>query len=426
MSDLILQRLLSWIDAAPSPYHAASNAANDLTAAGFDRFSPADVWGDSDRIVVSWGGVVVAAALSRKIDPDKLRFRLVGAHTDSPNLRIKPNPDVGHLGYQQLGVEVYGGALLNSWLDRDLGLSGRVVVGDSASHESHLIQVDKPLLRVAQLAIHLDRDVNDGLKLDRQAHLVPIWGLGETEEGAFRSFLATELGVNDTEVLSWDMMCHDLTPSSPLGRNEEFYAAPRIDNLASCHAALEALRDIESVASNTISAVVLFDHEEIGSESSTGARGPMLSHALERIAGTRAVSREQFLRSLSRSACISADGAHAVHPNYVDRHEPEHQVVLNGGPVIKLNANVRYATDAESSAVAQSACRSAGVPFQQYAHRSNLPCGSTIGPITASQLGMLVADIGSPQLSMHSAREMAGASDPAYLTAALKAFLSDG
>lgn len=425
MSDSILERLLSWIDAAPSPYHAANNAANDLVNSGFDRFNLDDAWGDSDHIVVSWGGAVIAATFSANIDPDHLRFRLVGAHTDSPNLRIKPNPDLNHVGYRQLGVEAYGGVLLNSWLDRDLGISGRVVIGDSTAHETRLVQVDKPLLRVAQLAIHLDRDVNEGLKLDRQSHIVPIWGLGDAETGSFRSFLAAEVGVDDLDILSWDIMCHDLTPSSLLGLNEEFYAAPRIDNLASCHAALEALRDTKAVANNTISAVVLFDHEEIGSESSTGARGPMLSHALERLAATRGVSREQFLRALSRSSCISADGAHAVHPNYVDRHEPKHQVALNGGPVIKLNANVRYATDAESSALFQSACRSAGVPFQQYSHRSNLSCGSTIGPVTAAQLGMSVVDVGSPQLSMHSAREMAGASDPAYLTSSLKAFLGD-
>ena len=220
-------------------------------------------------------------------------------------------------------------------------------------------------------------------------------------------------------------MCHDLTPASPLGRNEEFYVAPRIDNLASCHAALEALSGIETVEEDTISVVALFDHEEVGSESSSGARGPMLSNALERLAATRAVSREQFLRALTKSSCVSADGAHAVHPNYVDRHEPQHRVALNAGPVIKLNANVRYATDAESSALFQAACQSADVPFQQYAHRTNLLCGSTIGPITAAQLGMSVVDVGSPQLSMHSAREMAGSSDPAYLTSALSAFLAD-
>ena len=425
MPDLILERLLGWIDAAPSPYHAAHNAANDLVASGFDRFGPNDEWGDSDRIVVSWGGVVVAAAFSTQLNPDRLRFRLVGAHTDSPNLRIKPNPDLSQVGYRQLGVEIYGGVLLNSWLDRDLGISGRVVVGDQNSWETHLIQVDRPLLRVAQLAIHLDRDVNEGLKLDRQSHLVPIWGLGDTEEGAFRSFLADELGVDDSDVLSWDIMCHDLTPASPLGRNEEFYVAPRIDNLASCHAALEALSGIESVEDDTISVVALFDHEEVGSESSSGARGPMLSNALERLAATRAVSREQFLRALTKSSCVSADGAHAVHPNYVDRHEPQHRVALNAGPVIKLNANVRYATDAESSALFQAACQSVDVPFQQYAHRTNLLCGSTIGPITAAQLGMSVVDVGSPQLSMHSAREMAGSSDPAYLTSALSAFLGN-
>lgn len=219
-------------------------------------------------------------------------------------------------------------------------------------------------------------------------------------------------------------MCHDLTPSTVLGRDNELYAAPRIDNLASCHAALSALQQIGPVGEDTISVMVLFDHEEVGSESSTGAKGPMLSSALERLAGTRSTNREQFLRALNRSICVSADGAHAVHPNYVDRHEPEHQVVLNGGPVIKINANVRYATDAESSALFQSVCRSAGVPVQQYAHRTNLLCGSTIGPITAAQLGMSVVDVGSAQLSMHSAREMGGSKDPDYLFSALTEFFA--
>ena len=248
--------------------------------------------------------------------------------------------------------------------------------------------------------------------------------MGTNQEGDFRSFLAEEIGVKDFEVLSWDAMCHDLTPSTVLGRDNELYAAPRIDNLASCHAALSALQEIGPVGEDTISVMVLFDHEEVGSESSTGAKGPMLSSALERLAGTRSTNREQFLRALNRSICVSADGAHAVHPNYVDRHEPEHQVVLNGGPVIKVNANVRYATDAESNALFQSVCRSAGVPVQQYAHRTNLLCGSTIGPITAAQLGMSVVDVGSAQLSMHSAREMGGSQDPNYLFSALTEFFA--
>jgi aspartyl aminopeptidase len=424
MSDSMLERLLSWIDASPSPYHAAHNASNDLADAGFTKFGAGAQWGDSDRVVVSWGGVVMAAVFGNRINPDRLQFRLIGAHTDSPNLRVKPNPDVGSVGYRQLGVEVYGGVLLNSWLDRDLGLSGRVVVQNGASQETLLLKIDKPVLRVAQLAIHLDREVNEGLKLDRQSHLSPIWGLGDIDEGGFRSFVAEQLEVESSDVRSWDVMCHDLTASTVLGRHEELYAAPRIDNLASCHAAIQALQEIETPADDTISVVALFDHEEIGSESSSGARGPMLANALERLATTRAVTRDQFLRALTRSWCVSADGAHAVHPNYVDRHEPEHRVILNGGPVIKLNANVRYATDAESSALFQSACRDAGVPFQQYAHRTDLACGSTIGPITAAQLGMSVVDVGSAQLSMHSARELGGAADPQYLTSALGAFLA--
>ena len=420
----VLERLLTWIDAAPSPYHAAHNACTDLVDVGFTKFGVDELWGDSDRVVVSWGGVVVAAAFGNRINPDQLRFRLVGAHTDSPNLRVKPNPDVGRAGYRQLGVEVYGGVLLNSWLDRDLGLSGRVVVQNGVSQETLLLKVDRPVLRVAQLAIHLDREVNEGLKLDRQSHLSPIWGLGDVDEGGFRSFVAEELNVDSSEVRSWDVMCHDLTASTVLGRDRELYAAPRIDNLASCHAAVEALQQIETPTDDTISVVALFDHEEIGSESSSGARGPMLANALERLATTRSVTRDQFLRALTRSWCVSADGAHAVHPNYVDRHDPEHHVVLNGGPVIKLNANVRYATDAESGALFQSACRTAGVPFQQYAHRTDLMCGSTIGPITAAQLGMSVVDVGSAQLSMHSAREMGGSADPHYLTSALVSFLA--
>ncbi|MEC8828080.1 MAG: M18 family aminopeptidase [Actinomycetota bacterium] len=424
MSSSVLERLLAWIDASPSPYHAAQNASTNLVDSGFTKFATDELWSDTDRMVICWGGVVIAAAFGNRIDPDKLEFRLVGAHTDSPNLRVKPNPDMGSVGYRQLGVEVYGGALLNSWLDRDLGLSGRVVVRDGVSRETLLLKVDRPVLRVAQLAIHLDREVNEGLTLDRQSHLSPIWGLGDVDEDGFRSFIAQELGVEASSVNSWDVMCHDLTASTVLGRDGEFYAAPRIDNLASCHAAVEALRDLETPPDNTIAVMVLFDHEEIGSESSTGARGPMLSNALERLANSRSVTRTQYLRALARSWCVSADGAHAVHPNYVDRHEPEHRVVLNGGPVIKLNANVRYATDAESNALFQSACRVAGVPFQHYAHRTDLPCGTTIGPLTAAQLGMSVVDVGSAQLSMHSAREMGGSADPQLLTSALEAFFA--
>jgi aspartyl aminopeptidase len=420
----VLDRLLRFIDDSPSPFHAAASATSMLTTGGFNEDAADGAWDVGQPTVIRRGGSVVAFRCAPSVDPDRLQFRLVGAHTDSPNLRIKPQPDTGAAGYQQLGVEVYGGVLLNSWLDRDLGLSGRVAVSDDDGERVELMRIDRPLLRVAQLAIHLDREVNDGLKLDRQTQLAPIWGLGATEEGGFQRFLGDELSVDAGSITAWDVMAHDLTPSALLGRNSEFYAAPRIDNLASCHAALEALTGLDEPAPDSVAVVVLFDHEEIGSDSSTGAGSPILAHSLERIAVALGADRHQFLRSLERSWCVSADGAHAVHPNYLDRHEPNHQVALNAGPVIKLNANVRYASDAATSMRFQAACTAAGVPVQQYSHRTNLACGSTIGPITAAQLGMGVVDVGSAQLSMHSAREMGGSDDPGYLTAALGAFLA--
>lgn len=464
-ADPVLDSLFEFIEASPSPYHAAAAAADMLASAGFTEAARTDPWSLLDwgsGFVTRDGGTLVAARAAQDVDPDRLSFRVIGAHTDSPNLRLRPKPDTGAFGYRQLGVEIYGGVLLNSWLDRDLGLSGRVTVRGSderadASREllgveehrdTHfpfwrdadggsgsgapvqpttvLWRCDRALLRVPQLAIHLDREVNDGLKLDRQQHMTPVWGLGAPSANGFREFLAEELWVEPDAVLAWDVMAHDLTPSARLGRDGEMYAAGRIDNLASCHAAVEALAGLDSLPDDAAAVVVLFDHEEIGSDSATGARSPILADALERIAAALGTSREQFLRAVARSLCVSADGAHAMHPNYPERHEPQHLPMLNGGPVIKANVNVRYATDARTHARFVAACDTAGVPHQVYSHRGNLPCGSTIGPITASRLGMSVVDVGSPMLSMHSARELGGSDDPAMLTAALGAFLADG
>ena len=427
----MLDQLFEFIEASPSPYHAAAVAVDRLTAAGFAETERSEEWSGLDPVrgfAVRDGGSLVAARAGTRVDPDRLRFSVIGAHTDSPNLRLRPQPDTGTHGYRQLGVEVYGGVLLNSWLDRDLGLSGRVVVQDGTADgpATVLWRCDRALLRVPQLAIHLDREVNDGLKLDRQQHMTPVWGLGPPTPDGFRQFLAGELDVEPDAVLAWDVMAHDLCPPARLGRDGEMYAAARIDNLASCHAATEALVGLDAPPDDTAAVVVLFDHEEIGSDSATGAGSPILADALERIARSLGADREQYLRAVARSLCVSADGAHAVHPNYPERHEPGHLPMLNGGPVIKTNVNVRYATDAGTSARFVSACNSAGVPHQVYSHRGNLPCGSTIGPITASRLGMSVVDVGSPQLSMHSARELGGSDDPALLTAALGAFLAEG
>ena len=429
----MLDSLFEFIEASPSPFHAAAAVVERLATAGYVEAGRSESWSELDiaqGFVVRDGGSVLAVRAGAQVDPERLRFSVIGAHTDSPNLRIRPRPDSGTLGYRQLGVEVYGGVLLNSWLDRDLGLSGRVEVqhgdGDDPAARSRTVlwRCDRALLRVPQLAIHLDRDVNDGLKLDRQQHMTPVWGLGEPGATGFREFLANELEVDPHAVLAWDVMAHDLTPPARLGRNGEMYAASRIDNLASCHAAVEALASLSSLPDDAAAVVVLFDHEEIGSDSATGAGSPILADALERIAAALGASREQYLRAVTRSLCVSADGAHAVHPNYPERHESQHLPLLNGGPVVKTNVNVRYATDARTHARFVAACDAAGVPHQLYSHRGNLPCGSTIGPITASRLGMSVVDVGSPQLSMHSARELGGSDDPAMLTAALGAFLA--
>jgi aspartyl aminopeptidase len=367
-------------------------------------------------------------------DPSQLDegFRLIGAHTDSPNLRIKPRPDTGRAGYRQLGVEVYGGVLLNSWLDRDLGLSGRVAVrrGEAVS-TMQLVRIDRPLLRIPQLAIHLDRGVNEsGLILNPQQHLSPVWGLGPVDEGGLRAVVAEELGVAPVDVLSWDLMLHDLTPASLLGRRAELLSSARLDNLLSSFAAVDALVRTTTSSAPTagVALICLFDHEEIGSETSTGAAGALLTAACERIAAgadhSVASPRDRYLQALARSRCVSADGAHATHPNYAERHEPGHLIAMNQGPVIKINSNMRYATDASSSAWFKLVCERAGVPVQEFVVRSDMGCGSTIGPLTSARLGISTDDVGVAQLSMHSARELCGARDPELFTAALAEFLT--
>ncbi len=418
----VLQDLFEFIWESPSPYHAVSQAHRLLNAANSEIAIALD---ESDHNNTK-SGTTIACLAAGSVNPGKLHFRIVGAHTDSPNLRIKPKPDFNKVGYQQLAIEPYGGVLLNSWLDRDLGISGRVVTRKSANEIStHLLKIDRPLLRIPQLAIHLDREITkEGLKL-ASSHMNPVWGLDKTESGSFKGFLSEQLYVSQEEIVAWDLMTHDLIPPARLGRAGEFYAAPRIDNLASCHAGLHALAGLSAsdLSDDAVAVLVLYDHEEVGSATSTGAASPMLQHHLERIALSLGADRGQFLAALARSICVSADGSHAVHSNYTEKHDLNHYVHLNGGPAIKVNSNQRYATDANTSAVFQSACRKAGVEFQLYSHQNDLPCGSTIGPITATQLGISVVDVGSPQLSMHSAREFGGAQDPAMLTSALREFL---
>jgi aspartyl aminopeptidase len=415
--------LASFIAASPSPYHAALEVARRLADAGFVGVTLTDSWRDlPSHGFCLRGGAIVAWAMpnTRAFPPPSTGFHMIGAHTDSPNLRLKPQADTGAAGWRQLAVEVYGGALLNSWLDRDLGLSGRVALTDGSTR---MLAIDRPLARVPQLAIHLDRDVNDrGLQLDKQAHLTPVWGLGPIRVGEFIEFVAGELSVAPATVAAYDLMFHDLTPPALLGRDGDLLAAPRLDNLCSCHAAVTALLQSADQLSGP-AVIALFDHEEVGSESTTGAAGPLLETVLHRVIGALHGDADDLARSLGSSACISSDMAHAVHPNYPERHEPGHRPVPNGGPALKQNANARYATDARTAARFLDACQRADVPVQYFVSRNNLPCGSTIGPITATRLGIDTVDVGCPQLSMHSARELMGAHDPGYLVAAMEAFL---
>jgi aspartyl aminopeptidase len=394
--------------------------------AGFERLDPAAAWPEAPvRGLVVRGGSLVA--WSGVPGASGAPMRLIGAHTDSPNLRIRPRPDRGVAGFRQLAVEVYGGALVNSWLDRDLTVAGRVAVADPRAPDGighRLFHHRGPLLRVPQLAIHLDRDVNEGLRLDRQRHLTPVWGLGEPDEGGFRDFVADATGVAADHVLGWDAVCADTAPPARLGRHGELLAAPRLDNLCSCYGAVAALAGADP--GGTPAVVALYDHEEVGSTSATGAVGAWLAQVLERCAVAGGGSRDTLLASLAGSLLASADMAHATHPNYPERHEPGHWVAPGGGPVIKHNANHRYATDARGAAAFRRAAAAAGVAVQDYSHRGDLPCGSTIGPLAAAGLAVDTVDVGMAQLSMHSARELMAVADVSAMCDTFDAWFSTG
>ena len=362
-------------------------------------------------------GAVVAWRNGTAVHPTA-GFLLTGGHTDSPGFRVKPNPDAVRYGWKQLNVEVYGGILNNSWLDRDLGVAGRVT-GVDGRHQ--LINVARPIARIPQLAIHLDRAVNDELTLDRQAHLRPVWGIADAEQGGFAHWLADEARLTDVPVL-WDLCLFDVQPSAVLGADCSLLASGRLDNQLSCWAATSALIDAPTAGHTAM--IVLNDHEEVGSASTTGASGPLLEHVLERLVIARGGDRNAFLAALANSACVSADNAHAIHPNYPDRHDGEHAPMVNAGPAIKINANQRYATSSGTAARFIRSCNEAGVAFQTFVSRNNMPCGSTIGPLTATRLGIDTVDVGIPQLSMHSARELCGTQDPVAMTAALTSFFA--
>jgi aspartyl aminopeptidase len=426
--------LLRFIDCSPTPYHAVAEAVARLSAAGFGPLSEGELWalspGDA-RYIVRGGGSLFAFVVGER-SPAEAGFHLLGAHTDSPNLRVKPVPDLVKEGARQLAVETYGGVLLHTWLDRDLSLAGRVTLATPTGTATRLVDFQRPLLRVPNLAIHLQRELRtEGLKLNAQEHAVPMIGL----EGSppLGELLATELraageaAVTAADVLGFDLMAYDVQPASRAGASGELLFAPRLDNLASCHAALSALVAARSAPLPAwTNAIVLFDHEEVGSRSAQGAASSFLADGLGRLVASVKGGAEQGLaRAAARSLLISADMAHAVHPNYADKHEPGHRPRLGAGPVIKVNANQSYASDALGIGHVTSLCRALGLTPQHFVTRSDLGCGSTIGPIAAASVGMRTVDLGNPMLSMHSCRELAATADVEPMIELLRSYFRE-
>lgn len=406
--DATLQSLAHWIDTSPTPFHVVATAASVLRDHAFSGVSSLDGSLPARGFLALDG-----ALLAWRLGSDDARIRVIGAHTDSPNLRVQPSPDFLSHGWAQLGVEIYGGVLLNSWLDRDLGVAGRVV---TAEGEVVPFAVYEAIARIPQLAIHLDRAVNEGLVLDKQLHMMPVWG---RSTASFTEWLQSVTGRHN--VVSFDAHLFDLTPGRVLGVDGSMYASARLDNQLSCWAAVHALCGIPDGEHDMI--VVLNDHEEVGSESATGAAGPLLERFVSVLQQHRRLSAGAMHDRLTGSWCLSADNAHAIHPNYADRHEPRHAPQPNRGPALKINGNQRYATSSRGAAHIRTVADKAGVPLQTFVSRNNVPCGSTIGPIAATRLGIEAIDIGVPQLSMHSAREMCGADDPGHLLTLAATFL---
>ena len=403
-----------FVTASPTSYHAVDAMAQLLRGAGFTQLDESEPWervGGGQFVVRD--GALIAWLVPEGVDQQS-GFRIVGSHTDSPSFKLKPNPGTTTAGWRQLGMEVYGGPLLNSWLDREIGLAGRLVTIDGTAT---LVRTGA-VARIAQLAPHLDRSVNDNLHLDRQQHLMPLISL-DTELDV-EEYLCQVARIDASELAHHDVYAFTTEAPAVFGPQEEFFASPRMDNLSSVFASLQALLELEP--GQDVAVLAAFDHEEVGSATRSGACGPFLEDVLVRLADGLGLTGAQYRAMLARSSCLSADAGHAVHPNYVHLHDPNNHPLPNQGPLLKINANQRYATDGAGAAAWSGWCESAGVSSQSFVSNNTVPCGSTIGPITATRLGIRTVDVGIPILSMHSARELAGVTDLADLSKVAEAF----
>lgn len=424
------QDLLDFIDASPSPWHAVDTLARRLRTNGYTPLAEQDSWrlAAGGRHYVIRGGSSLIAWRMGDAPAVETGFRIIGAHTDSPGLRLKPKAAHGGENLLRLGVEVYGGPILATFTDRDLSLAGRLCLRTAQGIATRLIRFDRVLARLPNLAIHMNRKVNDeGLKLNKQTELPLILGqlcdaLPPRER--FAELLAEQAACPPADILGFELNVHDTQAGAFWGAEGEFLADGQIDNLASCHAGLAALLNAESGAHTLVCA--FFDHEEIGSESHKGADSSFIADLLERLTLQHPGARDSHHRALARSLMISADAAHAHHPNFPNAYEPLHAIQVNGGPAVKLNVNQRYATDGLGAALFLELCRQAGVPGQSYVHRTDLGCGSTIGPMTAARLGIPTIDCGTPMWAMHSARESSGVLDQWWFAKVLEVFLNGG
>nr|WP_281721858.1 M18 family aminopeptidase [Nitrosomonas nitrosa] len=425
-----VQHLLDFIDESPSPWHAVASIETIIKTFGFARLEEAARWtlqAGGRYYVVRDDSSIVLFVVGAKA-PAESGFKIVGAHTDSPGFRIRPNGVTVSDNLVRLGVEIYGGPILATFTDRDLSLAGRVSYLDSQGQLAHqTVRFDQSLLRLPNLAIHMNRGVNeDGLKLHKQNELPLLLAQLTNDQlphAYFMALLEQATGIAASAILSWDLAVYDTQKGVFWGANQEFYADSQIDNLASCHAGFQALLD-DAVLNHAESTLVcaFFDHEEIGSVSHVGAAGSFLADVLQRINIAISSDREDAVRAHAHSFLISADMAHAYHPNFPLAYDADHKVFVNKGPVIKTNASRRYSSESISAAHFIQWCDQAGVPYQRYSHRSDLPCGSTIGPIASAKLGIRSVDVGCPMWAMHSVRESAGVQDHAYMIRVLKQF----
>lgn len=421
--------LAAFVTASPSSFHAAKHSASRLEKAGFKLLREADSWAGEiepgGKYVILRDGSFIAIRLPAKANVAS-KLRIFGSHTDSPALKLKPKASTKASGFTQLGVEIYGGALLNSFLDRDLKIAGRLVLKDGSEH---LVETGA-YLRVPQLAVHLDRAVNaEGLKLDPQRHLQPITGLVSSSDHLDSKHdvladLANIAGVAPEDIGGYDLLTVDSQPPQFIGAREEFLASARLDNLLSTHVGVSAISEYEADPDSPIAILVANDHEEVGSETRSGAAGPFLEDVLFRLYAALGASDEQRRQAYSEAILVSSDVGHSVHPNYSERHDPTNQPVAGRGPILKINANQRYATDAVGAAHFARICAAAQVDYQEFVSNNSVPCGSTIGPITATRLGFTTVDVGVAILSMHSARELTAVADPYALYRAACAFLA--